>query len=454
MARKRKARGLKVLRPNVAGIDVGSEQHWVCGCEDESGNRPVRVFGATTADLYDMAHWLLEQGVESVAMESTYLYWIPIYEVLEEAGLEVVLVNARALRNVPGRKTDMLDCQWLQLLHACGLLRGSFRPSDHICRLRALQRQRGNLIEERTRHVQWMQKALDQMNVRVHRAVTDLTGVTGLRIVRAIVDGERDPVRLAQHRDKRCKLSEAEIARQLTGTWREEHLFNLQMALRLFDEVERAIASYDERLMTEVEALQPEERRQEPCPPHPKPSKQRTILRRGDQDLRTALWRFSGVDLTTVDGINAQTAQLILTEVGIDMAAFPTEKDFISWLRLCPRKPISGGKPVKKKRSNGMGASRLCAAFRMAAVSVQRTKTALGAFYRRKARARSGAIAVAAVARKLAQYVYRLLRFGRPYFDEGQERYEERFRQRQLAALKATARDLGFCLLPADQTST
>lgn len=445
--RQKKGRALEATRPMVAGIDIGSKEHWVCGPQSDSAEREVRVFGATTPELRAMAAWLIEQGVVSVAMESTYIYWIPVYEVLVAAGLKVVLVNARMLHNVPGRKTDMHDCQWLQRLHSCGLLRGSFRPEDAVCRLRAMQRQRASLVESRSRFVQWMQKALDQMNVRVHRAVSDLTGSTGLAIVRAIVAGERDPMRLAALRDKACKQSVQAIAQHLTGNWREEHLFNLSMSLRLFDEIERAIAEYDDRLLQEVEALQPEERRFESVPSHPNAGKERVIRKRGDQPLREALWRFANVDLTTIDGLSASSAQVILTEVGADLNAFPTEKHFVSWLRLCPRGPISGGKPVKGRR-NGTGASRVAAALRMAAVAVQRSKTALGAAYRRIARQRGAAVAVFAVARKIAQHVYRALRHGQPYLDIGEKLYEARYEQRRLLALRETAGQLGYALTP------
>jgi transposase len=439
---------VEVMQPMVAGVDIGSEEHFVCGPARSDGEREVRVFGATTAGLTEMAAWLLAQGVESVAMESTYLYWIPVYEVLEAAGLEVVLVNARMLHNVPGRKTDMQDCQWLQRLHSCGLLRGSFRPRDAICRLRALQRQRASLVEARSRFVQWMQKALDQMNVRVHRAVSDLTGHTGMAIVRAIVAGERDPLRLAALRERSCRKSVAQIAEHLAGNWREEHIFNLSMSLRLFDETDHAIAEYDARLLREVESLQPENRRNEPVPVHPNASKEKLIRKRGDQALREALWRFAGSDLTTIDGISAHSAQVILTEIGTDLNAFPSENHFVSWLRLCPRTPISGGKPLKKRR-NGMGASRVAAALRMAAVSIQRSKTALGAAYRRTARHKGAAVAVVSIARKLAHYVYRLLRHGQAYIDFGEAQYEARFRQRQLNALTETAKTLGFTLVVA-----
>jgi transposase len=234
----------------VAGVDIGSEEHWVCGPARDDGEPNVRVFGTTTAQLEELAKWLAEQGVQSVAMESTSVYWIPLYELLDSRGIEAVLVNARQLHNVPGRKTDFHDCQWIQLLHSCGLLRGSFRPGDAVGVLRAVHRQLANLVEERTRCVQWMQKALDQMNVQIHRAVADLTGTTGMAIVRAIVAGERDPLRLATHRDPRCRKSVEQIAQHLSGSWRDEHLFNLASCLRLYDAIEELIASHQARLLT------------------------------------------------------------------------------------------------------------------------------------------------------------------------------------------------------------
>ena len=440
---------LRTIRPQVAGIDVGSAQHWVCGPARADGQANVEVFGTTTDELNRMAGWLAGQGVESAAMESTSVYWIPILEILESRGIEVVLANARQLHNVPGRKTDYLDCQWLQLLHSCGLLRGSFRPHEAVTRLRAFQRQSANLVAERTRCVQWMQKALDQMNVQVHRAVTDLTGVTGMAIVRAIVSGERDPLKLAAHRDLRCGKSAPEIARHLTGTWREEHLFTLASTLRLFDAIETEIAALNARLLQELEALHPPDRAAQPVPNHPNAAKQRAIRARGQEHARTALWRFSGVDLTRIDGISPPAAQVILTEVGYCLEAFPTERHFVSWLRLCPRTPVSGGKPLKKRR-NGLGANRLAGVLRVAATSLGRSKTALGACYRRTARLKGAAVAIFSVARKLATLVYRMLRYGQDYVDIGEQAFDQRFQRRRLHALTETAKSLGFTLVPIE----
>jgi len=444
--RRRRSPAIVVNRPQVAGVDIGSREHWVCGPASVDGAANVRVFGCTTPQLNELVDWLESQKVESVAMESTSVYWIPLFELLEARGIEAVLVDARQMHNVPGRKTDMNDCQWIQLLHSCGLLRASFRPSAAICKLRALQRQLSNLVVEKAKFVQWMQKALDQMNVLVHRAVSDVTGKTGMGIVRAIVAGERDPKKLAKLRDPRCRKSPKEIIAFLTGTWHEEHIFNLGSALQMYDMIDGQIRGYEARILQEFEALQPPERRDAPVPSHPSATKERAIAKRGEQPLRATLWRVAGTDLTRIDGLGAPAARTILTEIGLDLTRFPTEKHFVSWLRLSPRSPISGGKPIRK-RKNGLGATRVANVLRMAAAALSRSKSALGAAYRRVARRKTGAVAVKATARKLAQLVYRVLRYGHTYVDLGEARYEARFHEQRLKGLKSTAQAMGYELV-------
>ena len=334
-------KGLRVMRERVAGIDLGSRESAGCWPDRETGELKVHCFGTTTPELEFVADRLEADGIGSVAMESTGVYWIPLYELLESRGFEVVLVNARQLPNVPGRKTDRADCQWIQLLHSCGLLRRSFRPAEGICQLRALERERAALVGLAAQAVQMMPKALDQMNVQVHRAVTDLTGQTGMAIVRAIVGGERDPFRLAALRDRRCRKSEAEMAEHLTGTWRDEHLFNLAKALQWYDFVQGQLADYDAEIGRVRRRLEAGERADREPGPHPQPAKERALTKRGEQSRRTALWRMSGVDLTRIDGIAAPAAQLLLSEVGLDLSVFPTEKHFVSWLRLSPKTAFS-----------------------------------------------------------------------------------------------------------------
>ena len=439
---------LPAFRPHAAGIDLASREHWVCCPAAEGAGPNVQKFGTTTPELERLVAWLQAEGIETVAMESTHVYWIPLYELLESRGIEPCLVNARQMHHVPGRKTDMADCQWLQVLHSRGLLRGSFRPDETITRLRALHRQLANLVEERSRFVQWMQQALDQMNVQVHHAGIDLTGESGMRIVRAIVAGERDPGKLAALRHRGCRKNAAEFAACLTGTWREEHLFNLDRALRMYDAVQAQIDAYERQLLKEMEALQPEERRDAEPPPHPNPRKEASLKAKGQQAARTALWRATGVDLTRIDGIGTGAARTILTEVGADLSAFPDEKRFASWLRLTPRTAISGGKPLRGKQANGKGASRVAGALRMAALSLQRSDSALGAHFRRIARRKGFTVAVFALARKLATLVYRALRYGQEYFDIGADQYEELYREQTVSNLKACAASLGYNLTP------
>lgn len=446
-ARGRRGAAFRVIQPEVAGIDIGSREHWVAGPVRDDGAPNVRAFGTTTAQLHAVGEWLQAQGVRSVAMESTSVYWIPLYEVLVAEGIEVVLVNMRQLQGVPARKSDVRDCQWLQQLHSCGLLRGSFRPADTICRLRALTRERSTLVAERTRIVQRLQKALDQMNVQVHHAVTDLTGQTGQAIVRAIVAGERDPQRLAALRDRRCKKSAAEMAAHLTGTWREEHVFNLRMGLRRYDELTAVLAEYDAQLARWMSEQTPVERQGVAVPAHPTPAKAKALARRGEEPQRHRLFRWAGADLTRIDGVGVTAAEIILTEIGLDLQAFPDEHRFAAWLRLAPNPAISGGKILPRRR-NGLGATRVATVLRLAAATLMHSHSALGASVRRLARRKGRAVAIAATARKLAHLIYRTLRYGAAYVDIGAAAYEQRFHQRRLIQLAHTARELGYTLVP------
>lgn len=442
--------GLPVVRPQVAGIDLGSERHWVCAPGLEGSGREVADFGATTAELVRMAQWLKQRKVESVAMESTGVYWIAPHEVLEAEGLEVLLVDTRQLARVPGRnkKTDPSDCEWIQRLHSCGLLRGSFRPQEQVCMLRTLIRDKANLVAESGDWVRRMQKSLDQMNVRVHRAVSDLDGVTGMAIVRAIGAGKRDAHELAKLRDPRCRLSEEQIAEQLQGHWREDHLFSLQQAVKMYDAVQQRIAAYDKEILRKLAEMTPPERRKDAAPPVNNPQKASGIKTRGQEPMRQALYRLSAVDLTQIDAIGVATVEVVLSEYGPDLSRFPTEKEFVAHTTLAPRVPKSGGKPVKKKKRDS-ASTRVAAALRMAALTLRHSPTALGAYYRQIARRIGADVAVFATARKLATLIYRLLRWGQPYVDEGAEAYEKRYREARIKALKSTAKQFGYGLVPS-----
>lgn len=441
--------GLPVVRPNVAGIDLGSETHWVCASGLDGAGREVEQFGATTPELERLVAWLKERKVESVAMESTGVYWIAPHEVLDRHSLEVILVNTRELGRVPGRKkTDRVDCKWIQRLHSCGLLLGSFRPKEPVCMLRTLVRDKGNLVAESADWLRRMQKSLDQMNVRVHRAVADIEGVTGMAIVRAIVAGERDPWQLANLRHPGCRKSVEEIAEQLSGHWREDHLFSLQQSLKMYDAIQERIADYDRELLRTLAEMEQEECRGKEVPKLKNPQKAKTIRNRGQEPMRQALYRISAVDLTEIDAIGVETVQVVLSEYGPDLSRFPTEKQFISHITLAPHQPMSAGKPLKKKKKRGSASSRVAAALRMAAVSLRHSNTALGAYYRQIARRIGADVAVFATARKLATLVYRLLRWGQPYLDEGVAAFENRHQQARFQRLTAMAKDLGYQLAP------
>lgn len=437
---------LKVLRREVAGADLGSREHYVCAPALGAEGREVACFGSVTADLYRMADWLDARGVKSVAMESTGVYWIAVYEVLESRGFEVVLVNARALLSVPGRKTDVLDCQWIQLLHSCGLLKGSFRPAEEVCALRALIRERSTLIGQAADWICRMQKSLDQMNVRVHQAVSDISGTTGMALVRAIVGGERDPMVLAGLRDARCHKTVAEIAEHLRGAWRAEHLFALGQALLVYDFLQARKKEFDQEIMRALQRMEKPDLRTQAVPPLLRKEKMKALRKRGQQAVREALYRIGGGDLTTIDGIGVETAETVLSEIGTDLTGFPTEHHFVSYLKLAPKLAISGGKRVLGKKPVTTS-TRVGAALRMAATSLRNSQTALGAEFRRLARLKGMGVAVFAMARKLAVLIFRLLKFGQAYLDKGVEAYEERFRQRRVAACRAMAKSLGIELI-------
>jgi transposase len=446
---RREVQGLPLVRRDVAGMDLGSERHWVCAATVDGTVREVADFGATTPELIRMAKWLRERNVRSVAMESTGVYWVAPHEVLEGEGFEVLLVDTRQLAQVPGRnkKSDPADCEWIQRLHSCGLLRGSFRPKEDVCMLRTLVRDKGNLVGEAGDWLRRMQKSLDQMNVRVHRAVSDIDGATGMAILRAIVAGERDAGKLAKFRDPHCKKSEKEIAEQLTGHWREDHVFSLRQALKMYDAIQERIADYEREILRKLAEMEREDRRGQPVPPVRNAMKRRSLRKRGQEPMREAWYRMSGADLTEIDAIGVETIQVVLTEYGPDLSCFPTEKQFVSHATLAPRRPTSGGKPVRKKKRNS-ASTRVAAALRMAALSQRHSETALGAYYRNIARRLGGDVAVFATARKLATYIYRLLRWGQQYLDEGAEAYEKRYQDNYIKTLTAKAKKLGYRLEP------
>jgi transposase len=405
---------------------------------------PVRSFPTFTTDLHHLADWLVACGVTTVAMEATGVYWIPLYEILEARGLAVVLVNARHVKNVPGRKTDVVDCQWLQELHSVGLLRGSFRPTADIATLRAYLRHRETQIQSAATHVQRMQKALVQMNLRLPTVISDIAGVTGLRILRDIVAGQTNPHVLAQHRDYRCQASKAEITAALTGHYRPEHLFVLQQNLELFDAYQRQLAACDAAIEAHIHSLAVAA--PTPATPLPRP---RTRTKPRDHeppfDIRPPLHRLTGVDLTQLDAIGPYSALRLLAEIGLDMSRWPTEKHFTSWLTLAPHNKISGGRLLSSRTQPS--ANRAAAILRMAAMSLGRTQTALGAFYRRLAYRVGKPKAITATARKLAILVYRTLKGDLVYQDPGATAYDSNQRARLLRRLRRQADDLGFTLV-------
>ena len=443
--------GLPMINANAAGIDIGANQHYVAVPPDRD-QHPVRRFGAFTEDLHGLAKWLRQCGVTTVAMESTGVYWIPLYQILEGYGFSVKLVNARHVKHVPGRKSDVQDCQWLQQLESFGLLTASFRPEAQICVLRSYMRQRQMLIDYGSRHVQQMQKALTEMNIKLHHVISDLTGVTGLTIVRAILEGERDRLKLAALKQRQIKSDVATIAKALEGDYRPEHLFVLRQALALYDYFQQKIAECDREIMKAMQPLEngaaaslpatTKPRRKTRSPHHPLPF-----------DSQEKLQRIMGVDLTRIDGINETTAQLVLSELGLDIChKWPTEGQFSSWLGLCPNNEISGGKVLRRGKRKVV--NRLANALRMGAQSLLKSKSALGAYARRMRAKRGTPTAINATAHKLARLIYRTLKYGQEYIDIGQQQYEQRYKENALKALQRKARQLGYQVVVAVHPST
>ncbi|MCC7060780.1 MAG: IS110 family transposase [Burkholderiaceae bacterium] len=426
--------------PNAAGIDIGASSHWVA-VPAHATDAPVREVGTMTADLHGLADWLLGCGVDVVALESTGVYWIPVYEVLESRGLKVWLVDARQIKYVPGRKSDVADCQWLQKLMSHGLLRAAFRPSADVCTIRAVARQREVLLTQQASWVQRMQKALVQMNLQLTEVISDVMGATGQAIIRDIVAGERDPRALARHRHRRIRASEDEIVGALTGNWREEHLFVLGQALGMYDDIAKHLGECDrmlQSLLSERAAGEIDLGKQ------PRPG----TKTRAEFDARQTLANWAGVDLTRINGLGLDSVMKILSEIGPDLSRFANVKHFCSWLGLCPSTKISGGKVLSAgtKRS----ANRARQAFRMAAMCLSRSDSALGAFYRRLCMRMDKPRANTATAHKLARMVYFMLTRGEAFVDQGQQHYEEQHRQRSIAALKRRAAALGFQINPAE----
>jgi len=434
--------GLPQIRTDAGGLDVGASEIWV-----DVGNKdaePVRRFETFTQDLNQMADWLNQSGIKTVAMESTGVYWIPVCQILESKGIEVVLVNARHVKNVSGRKTDMLDCQWLRILHSYGLLAASFRPVANIGVLRSYMRHRQMLIEYAAAHIQHMQKAMTQMNLQLHHVISDITGATGMRIIRAIVAGERDRDRLAAMRDVRTKADPQTIAKALEGDYRPEHLFALKQSLELFDGYQKQIDACHREIAAHVQSLESKADAAEALWPARNPKKKRR--NQPPFPIRQAVFRITGVDLTQIDSIS-ETAELeLIAEIGVDMSSWKTEKHFASWLTLCPNNKISGGKVLH--RSTRKSASRARDILRLCAQSLLGSKSALGAYCRRMCHRLGPAKGIVATAHKLALLVYRMLKFGRQYVDIGQEKYEQQYKERTFKHLARRARDLGFQLVP------
>jgi transposase len=436
-------KALEIVHPDAAGVDVGGSEHWVA-ISPERDLEPVRRFGCFTADVREMGRWLVEKGVRSVAMQSTGVYWMPVFEVFEQQGLEVYLVNAQHTKNVPGRKSDVQECQWLLKLHAFGLLNNSFQPTDEIRIARTLWRQRSNLVAEASSVIQRMQKVLIEMNVQLSNVLSDVSGMSGMKIIGAILEGERDPWKLATFVEPEVKAKPEDIAKSLEGNWREELLFVLRQHVELYWIYQEKITDCDLQLRKHLESLGSKvDLRTQPIGNRPKGKK--NSKNAPGFNLRTELYRITGIDWTQINGIDVLTAQTVIAEAGADLSAFPSEKQFASWLGLCPTNEQSGGKILNRRTRKVV--NRATVAFRNAALTLLRSQSYLGAQYRRL-RTRLGAPkAITAMARKLACLFYRLIKHGQPYVDKGTEYYEAKYREQQIRSLAKRAQKLGLQLV-------
>lgn len=458
-AKKSSVNYLDQINPFVAGIDIGSRSHFVAAPVRNAEGKleiVVREFSVFTPGLIEMADWLKECQVTSVAMESTSVYWIPPYELLESQEFAVNLVDARHVKNVTGRKTDVTDCQWIQQLHACGLLSAAFRPADKILSLRGYMRQRENLIKSSARCAQHMQKAMTQMNLHLSNVLSDVTGKTGMLIIRAIGAGERDPKKLALHRDPHCKNTQDLIAESLTGNYRVEHLFSLHQALELFDFYQKQILECDQKiegalvLLTPASTSKPDTKKTEDKANESKKTKPRTYKNgKGNVlyfDPSEHLFSLAGVNLTKIPGIETNSALKLLSEIGTDMNRWKTSGHFASWLGLSPENKVSGGKKLSSRTRPSANRAAIC--FRMAAFALSRSQTFLGAFFRRIKAKHGTAKAITATARKIAVIFYQMIKEGEEYVEAGMQQYEEKYQERLVKGMQKRASDLGYILVP------
>jgi transposase len=433
----RRVEGLSVLHAHAAGIDIGARSHWVCveASADKDAD-VIREFSAYTEGLHEIVAYLRHYQVTTVAMESTGIYWIPLYELLEANGFEVLLVDPSYTKQVKGRpKTDRLDCQWIYRLHSVGLLAAAFRPDEKTCQLRAYLRQRANLIRYAGQHIQHMEKALEQMNLKLTETISDITGVTGQAIIKAILRGTRDPLKLAKYRDARIKASEEQIAQALTGSYRDEHLYELKLAFEAWQFYQQQLDQLDAQIEQQLGRMK-QDRALPPLQAHKRSGGRKPNHPRFD--VRTALYYAVGIDLTEIEGIEEMTALTIISEIGVEMSRFATGQHFCSWLGLCPLVKKTGGR-LKSSRTRP-GVNRAAVAFRLAANGLHASKGALGAFLRRKKAHLGVPKAITAAAHKLARIVYLALKHGMTYVRQTQEEYEARVREQQVKSLHKKAR--------------